>query len=209
MTLYTCLFHGTYTSGRSWSCRQHFSSSAVLATVETDWKNAVSALWTSGANALQAFYPTTTVLTGTKTYTMSVIAGTPGKIIAVAGATDALSLAGTSANDGLPDQNSVLVSLRTAGLGPNNRGRTKLPAVDETIVVGDLLGTTPAGKISTAMTALRSTMAAAGHTQVLWNDRSTARDPAIGTTKVVTLSEVDRVIRTQRNRVRKEAAIYV
>lgn len=209
MALYTCLFHGIYASGRTWSCRQHFTSSATTATVEADWKAAVTSMWTDATHGLETLYPVATVLTGMKTYQNAVIAGTPGKIIALEGAADVVSLPGTSANDGLPDQDSVLVSLRTAKLGPNNRGRTKLPACDETIVVGDILNATPATRVSTAMTALRAAMSAAGHTQVLWNAKSTARDPAIGTTKVVTTCFTDRVMRTQRNRIRKELAIYV
>jgi hypothetical protein len=52
-------------------------------------------------------------------------------------------------------------------------------------------------------------MAAAGHVQVIFNDKPTVLDPVTATTKPVTLCETDRVIRTQRRRVRKEAAQYV
>lgn len=209
MTLYTCTAHGLYTSGRTWSFRQHFSSAAALATVEFDWTTAAQAAWTDGTHGLQTLYPTTTIFLSTVTYQNLVVAGTPGKIVSVAAAEDGFSHAGTSANDGLPDQDSVLVSLRTATVGPNGRGRTYLPAIDETIVVGDLLGSTPATRVTTAMTALRSAMGGAGHTQVLWNAKSTIRDPAIGTLKPVTSCKTDRVLRTQRRRIRKEAAVYV
>lgn len=209
MTLFRCEAHGVFASGRLWSWGQDFSSTATLATIQADWTNATNSLWTDATHGLETLYPTTTIFESTKTYQESVVAGTPGKIIAVGLAESGFSLPGTSANDGLPDQNAVLVSLRAANPGPNNRGRTYLPACDETIVVGDLLGATPAGRVTTAMTALRAAMAAAGHTQVIWNDKSTLRDPAIGTTKVITLCKTDRVIRTQRRRVRKEVAQYV
>ncbi len=52
-------------------------------------------------------------------------------------------------------------------------------------------------------------MGSAGHTHVLWNDKSTLRDPAIGTLKPVTSCKTDRVVRTQRRRVNKEVAQYV
>jgi hypothetical protein len=52
-------------------------------------------------------------------------------------------------------------------------------------------------------------MGSAGHVQVLWNDKTTLRDPAIGTTKPVTSCKTDRVMRTQRRRVNKELAVYV
>lgn len=209
MTLYRCEVHGVFTSGRLWSWRQEFTSSALVATVNTDWTNAVTSLYTDGTHGIQTLYPTTTIAETTKTYQLAVVAGTPGKVISTALASAGVSLAGTSANDGLPDQDAVLVSLRTAGVGPNQRGRTYLPAIDETIVVGDILGNTPADRVTTAMTALRTAMAAAGHVQVIFNDESTLRDPVIGTTKPITLCKTDRVIRTQRRRVRKEAAVYV
>ena len=209
MTLYRCEAHGVFASGRSWSWRQDFTSSAVIATVETDWKNATASLWTDVTHGLETLYPTTTVFNMTRTYQLAVIAGTPGKVIAQDVADDDFTHAGTSANDGLPDQNAVLVSLRAAGAGPNKRGRTYLPAIDETIVVGDVINNTPATRVTTAMTALRTAMAAAGHIQVIFNAHSTIRDPAIGTTKPIVLCKTDRVMRTQRRRVRKELALYV
>lgn len=209
MTLYRCEAHGVFASGRLWSFGQDFSSAAVLATIEADWLAATASLWTDGTHGLQTLYPTTTIFQSTKTYQLLIVAGTPGKIISTAIAQDGFTHAGTSANDGMPDQNAVLVSLRAAGVGPNQRGRTYLPACDETIVVGDLLGATPAGRVTTAMTALRTTMGAAGHVQVVMNDKTTLRDPAIGTTKTIVSCKTDRVIRTQRRRVRKEAAVYV
>lgn len=214
MTLYRCTIKGVFASGMPWSVRQHFSSSATMATVESDWSAAVQDLYTNGTHGIQTIYPTTTIAELTQTYQLAVVpvttpTGVVNKVLAVAVAQNTQSLPGTSANDGLPDQDALVVSLRTAGVGPNHRGRTRLPAPDETIVVGDVLGSTQATRVSTAMTALRAAMAAAGHTQVLFNDKVTARDPVVATTKPVTLCETDRVVRTVRKRIRKKAAQYV
>lgn len=209
MALYRCVAYGVYSSGRTWSFRQHFSSSAALATVQSDWNAQVTALYTNGTYGIETLYPATTVCNLTRTYQLFLTLGPPIKVKAAAAAQNTAALAGTSANDGLPDQDAVVVSLRTAGVGVNNRGRTFLPAVDETIVVGDILGSTPATRVTTAMTALRTGMAAASHVQVVFNDRPTVHDPVTATTKPVTLCETDRVIRTQRRRIRKEAAQYV
>jgi len=209
MALYRCVAYGVYDSGRRWSFRQNFSSSAALATVQSDWHAQLVSLWTNGSHGLETLYPTTTVLDRSRTYALFLTLGPPIKVKASAAAENTETLPGTSANDGLPDQDAVVVSLRTAGVGVNHRGRTFLPAVDETIVVGDILGSTPATRVTTAMTALRSGMAAAGHTQVLFNDKPTVLDPVTATTKPVTLCETDRVQRSQRRRVRKLAAIYI
>lgn len=209
MALYRCVAYGTFTSGRVWSFRQNFSSAAALATVQSDWAAQVASLWTDGTHGLQTLYPTTTVLTLARTYSLFLTLGPPIKVKASAAAQTTMSHAGTSANDGLPDQDAVVVSLRTAGVGVNNRGRTFLPALDETIVTGDVLGSTPATRVTAAMTALRTGMAAAGHVQVIFNDQPTVLDPVTATTKPVTLCETDRVIRTQRRRISKSAAQYV
>jgi hypothetical protein len=209
VTLYRCVAYGIYNSGRTWSFRQNFLSAATLATVQADWLAQAAAAWTDGTHGLQTLYPTTTVFNRARTYQLFLTLGPPIKVKAGFAAENSFTHAGTSANDGLPDQDAVVVSLRTAGIGVNNRGRTFLPAVDETIVTGDILGNTQATRVTTAMTALRAGMAAAGHTQVLFNDQPTVLDPVTATTKPVTLCETDRVIRTQRRRVRKEAAQYV
>lgn len=209
MALYRCVAYGVYNSGRSWSFRQNFSSSATLATVQADWFAQVVAAWTDGTHGLQTLYPTTTSLERTRTYQLFLTLGPPILVKASAAAQDAAVHAGTSANDGLPDQDAVVVSLRTAGVGVNNRGRTFLPALDETIVTGDVIGSTQATRVSTAMTALRAGMAAAGHVQVIFNDRPTVHDPVTATVKPVTLCETDRIVRTQRRRIRKSAGLYV
>lgn len=209
MALYRCVAYGTFLSGRTWSFRQNFSSSATLATVQSDWDAQVVAAWTDGTHGLETLYPTTTVLTLTRTYALFLTLGPPIKVKAASAAQTPGTNPGTSGADGLPDQDAIVVSLRTAGVGVNNRGRTYLPACDEAIVVGDVLGSTPATRVSTAMTALRAGMAAAGHTQVIFNDQPTVHDPTTATTKPVTLCETDRVMRTQRRRINKSPAVYV
>ena len=209
MALFQCVAFGLYASGRPWSFRQRFSSSATLATVQSDWNAAVVDAWTNGTHGIQTLYPTTTELKGTRSYSMFLTLGPPIKVKANAVVETDATHAGTSANDGMPDQDAVVVSLRTAGAGVNNRGRTYLPAMDETIVVGDILGTTPATRVTTSFTALRAAMAAAGHTQVVWNDKPTVHDPVTATTKPVTSCKTDQVVRSQRRRVRKLAAQYV
>lgn len=209
MAIYRCVAKGVFASGRTWSIRQYFTSSSVLATVHADWTSQMASAWTDATHGLETLYPTTTIFNEVLTYAMITLVGPPPKFVASTLAQTAVSHAGTSTNDGLPDQDAVCVSLRTAGVGPNNRGRNKLPAIDETIVVGDIINTTPATRVTTAMTALRTGMAAAGHIHVILNDKPTAHDPVIATTKPVTQCETDRVIRTQRPRVRKEAAQYV
>lgn len=209
MALYRCVAYGVYASGRPWSFRQNFSSAATVTAVQADWHAQIDSAWTNGAHGLETLYPTTTSLNLTRTYALFLTLGPPIKVKAGSAAQNTEALPGTSANDALPDQDAVVVSLRTAGVGVNNRGRTFLPAIDETVVVGDVIGATPATRVSTAMAALRTGMAAAGHVQVIFNDKPTVLDPVTATTKAVLLCETDRVVRSQRRRIRKEVAQYV
>jgi hypothetical protein len=213
MTLYRCVAYGIYTSGQKFSYRQNFSSSAALATIQADWVAALTDLYTNGSHGIETLYPTTTVVNLARTYQLAIVPRTRGGVtvdvfVATNAREDVVALAGTSSNDGLPDQDALLVTLFADGVGPNHRGRTFLPAVDETIVVGDVLGSTPATRVTTAMNALRTAMAGGGHTQELWNETSTIRDPIVGTLKPVIDAKTDRVQRSQRRRIRKKAAQY-
>jgi hypothetical protein len=209
MALYRCVAYGVYASGRPWSFRQNFSSAATVTAVQADWHAQINSAWTNGSHGLETLYPTTTSLNLTRTYALFLTLGPPIKVKAGSAAQNTEALPGTSANDGLPDQDAVVVSLRTAGVGVNNRGRTFLPAIDETVVTGDVIGSTPATRVSTAMAALRTGMASAGHVQVIFNDKPTVLDPVTATTKAILLCETDRVVRSQRRRIRKEVAQYV
>ena len=123
-------------------------------------------------------------------------------------ADDVLTLAGTSTAAGLPEQNAVLVSLRTLTPGREGRGRIRLPAPDETIVTAGELGLTQATRVSTAIEALRASMGAAGHSIVLITGKLTTLGTPVGATRVVTSVETDRIIRTVRMRNKSRTAIY-
>lgn len=203
MTLFRCAASGVFASGRTWSFRQHFSSTHTQAQVETDWLAQIISFWTNGSHGVETIYPTGTVLQVTSTAQLTSLLREGVK------SEDAPALAGTSVNDSLPEQNCILISLRTAMVGRGNRGRIHLPAPAESEATGGELGSTQATRVSTAIHALYTNMAAAGHTPVIFNVHATAHDPVVGTTKDVTELLVDRVLRTQRGRVRKSLAVYV
>jgi len=52
-------------------------------------------------------------------------------------------------------------------------------------------------------------MRTGGYTFFVFNRRTSARDPILYAKKTITTQKVDRVLRTQRRRIRKEIAIYV
>lgn len=209
MTLFQCAASGVAPSGRPWSFRMHMSSAASVSQVELDWATQINSAWTNGSHGVDTLFPTATVLDLVKTSQLAIVTvGAVQKLRATLIAQDVVSLPGTSANASLPDQNVILVSLRTATPGKEGRGRIHLPAPDETLVTAGEMGATPTTRVSTSIEALRAGMASAGHTPVVVTEVLTKIGTPVGTFKPITLVETDRVIRTLRGRVKSRAAVY-
>lgn len=207
MTIYRCVASGVFASGETWSFRQHFDSAAAIATIQGDWFTQISSFWTNGSHGVETLYPTGTVLNLTSTAALS---GVPFREGAKQSAT--ATLAGTGADDSLPEQVCILVSLRGADVGQRNRGRIHLPAPMETTATGGELGSTEGTRVSTAIGALYAGMRLAGHTPVVYNTKVSkvpTVDPVPQTIKVIVTEEVDRVLRTLRPRTRSRRAVYV
>lgn len=204
MTQYRLTMSGTYATGRTWSIRQHYSSPATLSTILADWSNAWTTAWTTATTGLATVYPTGTVLTD---FTAATLVGTPYR--ETSKSVNPVTHAGTASGDGLPETSAILVSRRTALVGGRNRGRSFLPAPSEDVSVDGVMDATNAGHISTSVNAVRVAMVTAGHTPVIYNTKVSVADPVIQTNKTIVLEQVDRVLRSQRRRIRKEAAVYL
>lgn len=204
MTQFRLTVSGVYASGRTWSFRQHYSSSASLATVLADWSGAWTTAWNTATTGLKTVYPTGTVLTN---FTAATLVGTPYR--ETLKSEDPVTLAGTNTSDGLPSHNAILVSRRTALVGGRNRGRSSLPAPAEDTQDDGEMDATSAGHVSTSINGVRTAMVAAGHTPVIYNVATSPADPVVQTNKTIVLEEVDRVLRSQRRRESKRAAVYV
>jgi hypothetical protein len=207
VTVYRCIASGVFAGGSTWSFRQHFDSSAVIATIQGDWFAQINSFWTNGTHGVETLYPTGTVLTLTQT---SALSGVPFREGAQQSGT--ATLAGTSADDGLPEQTCILVSLRGAEAGKKNRGRIHLPAPVETAAVGSELTSVLGTRVSAAIGALYDGMRLAGHNPVIYNTKISkvpTVDPVAQTLKTIVTEEVDRVLRTQRKRTKSKVHVYV
>jgi hypothetical protein len=191
----------------------HFSSGQTTGTVESDWNAQLLIAWNSGTNPYKIFVPAATTLAQSKTERLQVVthSGTPtvDKLVAVEVATANPAIAGTNGTGALPDQNAVLVSLRTGIPGKVNRGRIHLPAPSTNLVSAGLLASTDAAKVSARFNGLLSGMIAAGHNPVLVTYVLTKTGRSVGSTAAIILAETDEVIRTVRVRNKSEKAIYV
>lgn len=209
MTLFRCSMRGVQPSGRPWSLRWGVVSASSFSTVEGVWATAVTSAWTDATHGLQTLFPAGTTIAQTKTEQLAIVTvGAVQKLRAVSIAVDPLALVGTSANPSLPEQNAILVSLRTVTPGREGRGRVHLPAPDETLVTAGEMGAAPTTRVSTAMEALRAAMAGAGHVPSLITAELTKVGTPVGTTKAITLVETDRIVRTMRTRNKSRKAVY-
>jgi hypothetical protein len=123
-------------------------------------------------------------------------------------ATAAPAVAGTNANGALPDQNAVLVSLRSGLPGKSNRGRVHLPAPSVNLVSAGKLASADAAKVSARFNGLLTGMIAAGHNPVIATYVVTKTGRPVGSTSPIIVAETDEVIRTLRTRNKSTAAIY-
>lgn len=204
MTQYRLTVSGVFPSGRPWSFRQHYSSAASEATILSDWSAAWVAAWTTATTGLATLYPTGTVMTQ---FTAATLVGTPYR--ETTKSISDVTHAGTASGDSLPETSAILVSRRTAQVGARNRGRTYLPAPSEITQADSVMDATNAGHVSTSIDGVRTAMTGAGHTPVIYNTKTSTADPVVQTNKTITAEETDRVLRSQRRRVRKGVAIYV
>jgi len=210
MTLFKCTAKGVSPSTREWSFSIHFSSGHTTAQVEADWLAQASSFWTNGAHGVDTLFPVATTLQTTRTASLAVVAVGPiNKLREQQVVFDNPALAGTSANPSLPDQNAILVSLRTAVPGRVGRGRIHLPAPDETLVVASELTAVSATRVSTSVQALLTGMGAAGHQAVLVTAVLTKTGVPVGNVTNVNFAETDRIVRTMRTRNKRERAVYV
>lgn len=203
MTDYKIEMSGVYGTGRRWSSGFHLTSSGDLAATVIDLGFKVSDLWTNGTYGLETLYSTTTAM---DTYSVIQLGPTMHEVQRV---DTAVTLPGTAVTDEGANQLAILVSLRNVFSGARNRGRMYLPSPAEGAVAEGVLGSTEGTRVSTAIAAFFTGLRAGGGTIFVFNDAAHPLDPVAFTKKTITSEKVDRVLRTQRRRIRKELAIYV
>jgi hypothetical protein len=203
VTDYKLEFSGVYGTGRRWSTGVHVSTSADIITTLTDWSAQVVSFWTNGTHGVETLYATSTVL---DTISAIQLGATMQELQRLDGPT---TLAGTDTSQEGAGQLAILVSLRNVFSGARNRGRMYLPAPAEDTVNEGILGGTEATRVSTAIIALFSGMRGAGYSFFVFNDAAHPHDPVPFTKKTITSEKVDKVLRTQRRRIRKELPQYV
>lgn len=203
MSDYLCRLIGHYGSGRPWTTAFHLSASDPPSTVLTNLATNVTSLWTDGTHGLETLYKTTTILDSVEVILLNANLGYQQRF----GPT-VLSLAGTSTDNPGADIDSVVVSLRTANVGPGEIGKMKLPSVVEGAIVNGELDATPQARIGNAMRAFRTAMTSGGQVWFIFNKEVTISKPVIRTRSTIINAEVSNIVGTVRKRVKHANRTY-
>lgn len=203
MTDYYMQLHGTYAGGLAWSFGQHITSGASESALATEWHNAWNTAWTSGAFGLDTLYPTTTAITEVTVATLN------GTMHEVSKTTQGLALPGISSADTLPYQESVVISWRGLAIQRYGRGRWYMPALAEDQVNGDVVITTAANRIKTAVQSVYTAMTTDGSTFFVTNKKALKDGTPPFRKTIVTTPLVATKPARQSRRTRKVPTTYV
>lgn len=203
MADYYARVRGHYASGRKWGFGWHINSSKTADAMQTAWVTAVTNWWTNGTYGMQTLYPTGTVLDSVDITTL-----TAGLTALVRTAPAILTLAGTSADNGLPDRNSMVMSLRGATLGRGDRGRSFLPAPTEGTVANGEYQSTSYDRAGIAARALLFAITSGGDVVFVFNRLETIQKPTPLTRTTIITAEVSSKVASQERRVKQAAPVY-
>lgn len=203
MTDYYMQVHGEYGGTLGWSFGQHITSGASESALCAEWHNAWNTAWTSGAFGMDTLYPTATTINDVTVATLN------GTMHEVSKSELALALPGISSSDTLPWQESVVVSWRGLAIQRYGRGRWYLPALAEDQVNGDIVITTAATRIKTAVQSVYTAMTTDGSTFFVVNKKPLKDGTPAFRKTVVTTPLVAQKPARQSRRVRKVPTSYV
>lgn len=201
---YKLITRGHFASGRTWSWAWHVTSGQPLATIGATWNSAVSNWWTNGTYGVDTLYPTGTILDDTLAVQLN---GTQHYF--QKNPPTALALAGTSADNGLPDKDSMVVSLRSPFPAKHQRGRSKMPAPVEGIVTNGEFTSLAATRMKNATNSVLAAINADGSTVYVFNPYTLIDGTPPYTKTVITFLEVALKVGGVRKRTKKAPNIYV
>lgn len=203
MTDFYAQMHGTYGNGDGWSTGLRITSNQTPDALLTTFSNAWIAAWTNGTYGLNTLYHTDTTTTE---YT---VAPLDGNMREVTKSVLTSITPGTSSDTALPNDNAIVVSLRSPYIGKSRRGRAFLPAPVEGIVSAGQYTSASMTRVKTAFQSVLTAIQADGSTVFVTNLKP-LKDltPAFRKT-VITSILVARKTATQTRRTDREASNYV
>ena len=184
MALYRHIASGTF-PGDSWSFTLHTLGSADLATAQTSWSGAVSALWTG---ALDAYVATDVEVT--EVSTASLTQATGGQISRLI---DDVTLPGVATGETLPAQCALCISWGSSLATRAGQGRAYLPPLAVSVMDAGRVSSAACTAIAAAAHDMVAALEGDGLNPVLYSRTTFLTTP-------ITKGNVGNVIDTQRRR---------
>jgi hypothetical protein len=192
MPIYRLTAKGHLPQGEQFVFTLHAQNAGgTLAGAGSAWHTAIGLLWNgvaTPADSIKQCVPTT----------IGIDASVVDQLNALTGKNDAQlvtseALVGTNAADPLVNQDSVVVSLRTAKATKAGRGRFYLPPFGEDQTTAGLLLATPQGQVSTAAQKMVQSLNGAGYIVGVFHRKTNTIDAVVSV-------DVSNVVGTQRRR---------
>jgi hypothetical protein len=203
MTDYYAQMHGVMPSGDSWSTGLHITSNQSRSALLTTFSNAWIAAWTNGTYGLNTLYFTGTTTTS---YSVANLNGTMQQV-----QKDRLTSVtpGTSSDTALPDQNAIVVSLRSPFIQAYGRGRIYLPPPVEGIVNAGEYTSAAMTRVKTAVQSVFTAIQSDGSTIFVTNMKALKDGTPPFRKTVITSILVSRKPGSQDRRAERELPNYV
>lgn len=201
MTNFRCEVNGLLNGSFPWSFGSYFTGAVSEATAEAAWKSAMDFFFTDATNGFLKLCFTDITVDEYFTSTMSASWRQTTKT------SDAVSHAGTSANSSLPYQDAEIITWRSNQANKAGHGRWYLPPVNQVgVVLGEFTSAVTA-QIKTQATSVRTSMATAGLTMVIFNRATLVDGTPPFTLKTIISEDVPNLVAHQRRRADKRAAV--
>lgn len=191
MALYHLRASGVWEESETFTFGLHVTSSASTAAVADSWAAALTEAWSGPGTPAGTMAPAYSAGVVINQATAALLTQTSGQ--QTARADRVVNLVGTSAEDSLPPQIAVVVSLRTEVANRTGRGRFYLPAPAVNAVTAGRLTTAIQTNFVNAMTRLFTSLDSAGATPVLFSRTTFANT-------TITSFNIGDVFDTQRSR---------
>lgn len=192
MSFYRLTARGHLQGGEIFAFTLHCQNiSGTLSGAAAAWHTALGLLWNgvaTPADSIKQLISTTVGIDASVVDQLNPLNGKNDTQL-----TTAETLVGTDANQSLPNQDSVCVTLRTAKATKAGRGRFYLPPFGEDTVTGGVLNATARGQVATAAQKMVQSLNGAGYTVGVFHRATILQDAVVSV-------DVGNVVNTQRRR---------
>lgn len=203
MANYRCIIHGLLGASRPWTCTFHLTGGLTESAMETQFNNAVTALWTTAADGIQNLTTSDVTVVSTETQTLNAsmkkLSGTPLNN----------AIAGTAAGASLPWKDAVLIEMYNTGQTSKRfHGKVFLPTLAQSQLAADVYIAAATESLQDVLDVFFPAIHASGMQSFSYNQRMLKDGTPPFTVSTLNQYRISDKPSTQRRRVRKIIPTY-